>query len=68
MNAVCQTSGMPETHTDRALPWHILTCEYPPQTGGVSDYTFLVANGLASHDEVHVWCPSVGETRLTSPA
>jgi glycosyltransferase involved in cell wall biosynthesis len=40
---------------------HLVTSEYPPQTGGVSDYTHLVANGLAAAgDEVHVWCPSVG--------
>lgn len=39
--------------------WHIITSEYPPQTGGVSDYTQLVAQGLAeAGDEVHVWCPS----------
>jgi glycosyltransferase involved in cell wall biosynthesis len=39
--------------------WHIITCEYPPQVGGVSDYTRLVAEGLASEgDQVHVWCPS----------
>jgi 2-polyprenyl-3-methyl-5-hydroxy-6-metoxy-1,4-benzoquinol methylase/glycosyltransferase involved in cell wall biosynthesis len=38
--------------------WHIVTCEYPPQSGGVSDYTKLVAEGLAeAGDEVHVWCP-----------
>ena len=40
--------------------WHIITCEYPPQSGGVSDYTHLVAKGLAdAGDQVHVWCPSV---------
>jgi glycosyltransferase involved in cell wall biosynthesis len=39
--------------------WHIITSEYPPQVGGVSDYTWLVASGLAAQgDEVHVWCPS----------
>ncbi len=38
--------------------WMILTGEYPPQTGGVSDYTRLVARGLAAAgDEVHVWAP-----------
>jgi glycosyltransferase involved in cell wall biosynthesis len=38
--------------------WHIITCEYPPQVGGVSDYTKLVAEGLTeAGDEVHVWCP-----------
>jgi glycosyltransferase involved in cell wall biosynthesis len=39
--------------------WHIITSEYPPQLGGVSDYTHLVAHGLAdAGDEVHVWCPA----------
>jgi glycosyltransferase involved in cell wall biosynthesis len=39
--------------------WHLITCEYPPQAGGVSDYTQLVARGLAAAgDDVHVWCPS----------
>jgi glycosyltransferase involved in cell wall biosynthesis len=38
--------------------WHLITSEYPPQLGGVSDYTRLVATGLAeAGDEVHVWCP-----------
>jgi glycosyltransferase involved in cell wall biosynthesis len=39
------------------MRWHIITPEYPPQFGGVSDYTYLVAKGLsAAGDEVHVWC------------
>ena len=39
-------------------PWHILTSEYPPDVGGVSDYTRQVAEGLARDgEEVHVWCP-----------
>lgn len=44
--------------------WHILTGEYPPQPGGVSDYTGLVAAGLAAAGaEVHVWAPpAVGDT------
>jgi glycosyltransferase involved in cell wall biosynthesis len=46
------------------LAWHIITSEYPPQSGGVSDYTHLVAAELAAHgDEVNVWCPATsGET------
>jgi glycosyltransferase involved in cell wall biosynthesis len=43
---------------------HIITSEYPPQPGGVSDYTRLVAEGLAqAGEEVHVWCPgTAGES------
>ena len=38
--------------------WAILTGEYPPQSGGVSDYTRLVAEGLAAvGDEVAVYAP-----------
>jgi glycosyltransferase involved in cell wall biosynthesis len=48
--------------------WHIITGEYPPQNGGVSDYTFLVADGLASAGEsVHVWAPA-SELSATSQA
>jgi glycosyltransferase involved in cell wall biosynthesis len=39
--------------------WHLITGEYPPQHGGVSDYSHLVATGLVAEGEsVHVWCPS----------
>ncbi|NQT12119.1 MAG: glycosyltransferase family 4 protein [Planctomycetes bacterium] len=39
--------------------WAIITGEYPPQPGGVSDYTRLVARELAeAGDDVHVWAPS----------
>ena len=42
--------------------WHIITSEYPPQPGGVSDYTYQVAAALAAEgDEVHVWCPPATE-------
>ena len=37
---------------------HLITSEYPPQPGGVSDYTRVLAEGLAgAGDQVHVWCP-----------
>lgn len=37
--------------------WHIITPEYPPQSGGVADYTKQVAEGLRnSGDSVDVWC------------
>jgi glycosyltransferase involved in cell wall biosynthesis len=42
------------------IDWQILTGEYPPQSGGVSDYTRLVARGLvAAGDSVVVWAPPV---------
>jgi glycosyltransferase involved in cell wall biosynthesis len=38
--------------------WTILTGEFPPQPGGVSDYTYQLATALAAAgDEVHVWAP-----------
>ena len=38
--------------------WHLVTGEYPPAPGGVSDYTAAVAAGLAAAgDTVDVWCP-----------
>src|SRR5712692_5144834 len=44
--------------------WVLLTGEYPPQSGGVSDYTRLVARGLAdAGDEVHVWAPMPAGTQ-----
>jgi glycosyltransferase involved in cell wall biosynthesis len=40
------------------VQWHLITPEYPPQFGGVSDYTCQLAAGLSAQgDEVHVWCP-----------
>lgn len=44
--------------------WHLITGEYPPQVGGVSDYTRVIAGALAAAgDAVHVWCPPAeGET------
>jgi len=39
--------------------WVLITGEYPPTPGGVSDYTRQIAQGLAqAGDEVHVWAPS----------
>jgi hypothetical protein len=39
--------------------WAIVTGEYPPQPGGVSDYTQLLAEGLvAAGDKVAVYAPS----------
>jgi glycosyltransferase involved in cell wall biosynthesis len=38
----------------------MLTGEYPPHSGGVGDYTRLVADALTTGGfTVHVWCPGV---------
>lgn len=38
---------------------HLLTGEYPPEPGGVADYTALLAKALAeSGDDVHIWTSS----------
>jgi glycosyltransferase involved in cell wall biosynthesis len=47
--------------------WHIVTCEYPPCIGGVSDYTFTLAAALAPAHPVHVWCPAGGGQLPASP-
>ncbi|MCY1074474.1 glycosyltransferase [Archangium lansingense] len=54
---------MSERHADAlGVSWHLLTGEFPPQPGGVSDYTWQVAEGLARAGcTVHVWAP--GESR-----
>ena len=43
--------------------WHLITGEYPPQRGGVSDYTATLARALADAGcSVHVWTPSGAES------
>ncbi len=43
--------------------WHVITGQYPPSAGGVSDYSGLVANGLAQRGcQVEVWCPTLPVT------
>jgi glycosyltransferase involved in cell wall biosynthesis len=48
--------------------WHLITCEYPPKVGGVSEYAFVMARELArAGDEVHVWCESSEDETPQSP-
>jgi hypothetical protein len=40
--------------------WHLITGEYPPASGGVGDYTALLASELVRRGHAaHVWCPLV---------
>ena len=46
--------------------WHVITGEYPPQAGGVSDYTRLVARGLIeAGDAVTIWAPPIARSEST---
>lgn len=48
--------------------WAILTGEYPPQPGGVSDYTQLIAAGLATAgDSVTVYAPRCDQKNCAPP-
>jgi glycosyltransferase involved in cell wall biosynthesis len=48
--------------------WHILTGEYPPQTGGVSDYTAQIAGELARRGaQVQVWTGDCAEAAPETP-
>ena len=39
---------------------HLITPEFPPQPGGVADYSEQLALNLAmAGEEVHAWCPAV---------
>ena len=48
--------------------WRIITGEYPPQPGGVSDYTRLVACGLvAAGDDVEIFAPQCSGREAGDP-
>jgi glycosyltransferase involved in cell wall biosynthesis len=52
------------------LIWHLITGEYPPDIGGVGDYTRLLGDALSRcGDEVHVWAsPNSSSTNDTGQA
>jgi glycosyl transferase family 1 len=62
MCAQASASGLPRSAGTVSVPapvhWQMITGEYPPQPGGVSDYSRLVARALAdAGDRVTVWVP-----------
>jgi glycosyltransferase involved in cell wall biosynthesis len=47
-----------ESSISKDIPWHFITCEYPPTCGGVADHSALLAGAIANRDvSVTVWCP-----------
>ncbi len=45
---------------------HIFTGEYPPDPGGVADYTAIIASELAASGcDVHIWCPGEPTTPVS---
>lgn len=49
------------------ITWAILTGEYPPDPGGVSDYTGQLAKALVeAGDRVHVFAPPMKSPRIVS--
>jgi glycosyltransferase involved in cell wall biosynthesis len=50
------------------LKWSIITGEYPPERGGLADYSRLVARGLAeAGDDVEVYAPASRDPRIPEP-
>ncbi len=55
------------TQHDTGVTWALITGEYPPQAGGVADYTRLLATALAERGErVHVFAPGPTATAEAS--
>lgn len=47
---------------------HVITCEYPPQLGGVSAYCAQLRAALIEAGfDIHVWAPGSGEQPLDDP-
>lgn len=54
-------------HPAQGVRRHIITPEYPPQPGGVSDYIEQLSRYLVeAGDEVHVWCPPVSSRAMAT--
>ncbi len=50
------------------MAWHLITGKYPPEPGGVADYTAILGRALAAAGcEVHVWCSGEAEGPAAEP-
>ncbi|MDB4883289.1 MAG: hypothetical protein JWL95_2055 [Gemmatimonadetes bacterium] len=72
MTAIAVGAASTEARTPRAAAaaqrWYIITCEYPPLVGGVSDHTLLLVRALTeAGDSVDLWCPPAGEDDGAAP-
>ncbi len=56
------------TAKDGPFAWTIVVGEYPPQAGGVADYTWTMAHALGrAGDDVHVFAPPCGQPDPPGP-
>lgn len=47
------------SHAAQPSVWHVVTGEYPPASGGIGEYTELLAHAMAAEGgRVHVWAPA----------
>jgi glycosyltransferase involved in cell wall biosynthesis len=48
-------------------PLHLITCEYPPAVGGVSDHSRVLSDAAtAAGHEVHIWTGSIGASSTST--
>jgi glycosyltransferase involved in cell wall biosynthesis len=56
------------SHLHGSAALHLITCEYPPDVGGVADHTQALAGALAASGvAVHVWCPPASGPPVQTP-
>ncbi len=64
-NSLSEKQRSENTHISRT--WDFITCEYPPEIGGLSDYTRQLAEYLAKGEyRVDVWAPGLQASEQVS--
>jgi glycosyltransferase involved in cell wall biosynthesis len=65
-DSILSKAGTADREESSLNHWHMITGEYPPQAGGVSDYSRVVARGLAAAgDSIEVYAPKCSELDLS---